>query len=609
MTLFKANAHFKVECDGTTYEDTDALSILIVRPENNISYAVLQVQDYNSENYIDVFDLFDGLDISLKHGSDAYTKVFNGTVTTVEPKIGMAKGEILEVGAWGDGMSLIKTHCDTSHGVEGKLTAYDSPKQIIDHLITDFTVKEFDTATTTGWTLGATKTEDVHNALNITFLDSPYLDNFTLVNRVCDVATAYAQGLGTPEVGVHWFVDTTPELYLKKIDADHSDGNWDRYYGGSQANATIVVKQDMILYDFKKNSDEYANYIILASALRKPGYDTWTEGQANDTYWGETNIDVTSEGTIVKVGSASMKAAGNAAALGYAWYPTGSAAAWDLEKCSSENSIPTINFYCYEERDLGVFFTIRLRTAAAKYFEAQLGGAGGILNQVQDEWIHVKLPVGPYYALSDEARRFRWVETAAPNAPDWGEINDICFQEAGTGVGGWFLIDDLHFAGKIVRVAKDTSEITANNQWQRFIRNDAAVDDSLVESDDSGVAAMLAYAELLRRSRTATVGLIKTPLILDALPGQTFHVHACDHSGTHRINEDMRAVEIRHIIGSDGFYSTLNLTNDTTNSHAFGVPTQQSLMAECVARLNHAEAKNLKGSGIDNMLSRYVVSY
>jgi len=91
-------------------------------------------------------------------------------------------------------------------------------------------------------------------------------------------------------------------------------------------------------------------------------------------------------------------------------------------------------------------------------------------------------------------------------------------------------------------------------------------------------------------------------------------IKACQQSsGTYRIDKDFRVKELRHIIGAgaryNGFETQLNLTDDVTNTHAFGVPTQQSLLFQYVGALGHAEARDLKSSGIDHTISRLTKAY
>lgn len=153
-----------------------------------------------------------------------------------------------------------------------------------------------------------------------------------------------------------------------------------------------------------------------------------------------------------------------------------------------------------------------------------------------------------------------------------------------------------------------------------MIRNDVAVDGTLKASDDAGLAARIARAELLRRAQTPIVGMIRIPMTATLLPGQTVHIHACLKKGYNltdanafKIDKDFRVKELRHIIGQGARYgrfeTQLNLTDDVTNSHAFGAATQQSLLMEYAGALGHAEARDLKGSGIDPLIPRLSKAY
>lgn len=603
MTTWRSNPQFKVTVGGTDYINEKALSLQITRPENNIAFAVLKVDDYKSVSYVDIFDAFTAIDISLRYGSDSWTQVFSGTITTVAPNLSTA-GEILEVGAWGEGLPLLKTHCDTTYGVESQNPTLDTPQEILQDLITNYVNKEFVDAAT-GWSLGNTKVENVHSGLSVTHLPSKYANNFVMVNRICDLANAYAQGLGTPEVSIHWFVDENANLYVKKIDADHSDGNWDRYWGGTQANSTITVKKDMVLYDFKKNVEEYANRILLCTDFRKPGYDYWAEDADTTGLWDESDGDITlsDDTTNYIVGSDSLKFTAAANKGPDCFYPT-TAANWDFTKISSENNPAYISFYARRTNNAHHAVTLELWTTnSSNYFFRTLFNTASDTSLMPNdsEWYHLEFPL-----LGE-----RW---GVFGSPDWANIDfiNILFNNTGYAGANDFWLDDLHFRGKIIRDASDTSEIAANNEYQRVIRNDTAVDDSMVASDDSGMAGRLAYAELLRRSQTPIVAVIQIPMAIDILPGQTVAIDACQKSDdSYRIDQDFRIKEVNHIIGPPpvGFRTSLNLTSDVTNTHAFGAPTPYSLLIEYASALGHSEARDLKGGGIDPLIPRLEKTY
>ena len=579
------------------------------RVENNISYLAFSVDDYRSKQYVDVFDVFDNVELSLRYASDPWTKVFSGHITSAKPQLSQA-GEVLGVGAWGLGRATVATHCDEAYGVESiNNTAVDTPKEIIDDLITNHINKEFGGAAS-GYTIG-NKVENAHAGLSVTHLNSQYFNNFVNINNVCSLTNAYAQGLGAPEVSVHWYVDPAANLYWKKIDADHSDGNWDRYYGGTQAAATIEVKKDMIVYDFNKNVEEYANSIVLSSLLRKPSEDYVTENGIANTLWGNGggHKSWTDDAVNKVVGANSVKQVTDGAATNL-FYPAGKTAGWNLNNIGSPNTIPTINFYISMSAALANI-DVFLYTAAGASFDyynlhTLMGTAG--------KFYHFSLPVGQYHNYRTD---FEWVPSGAA---DWTNIN--WFEIFWDGVNDDYInVDDWHFAGVVVREARDVAEIAAHDLHQKVIRNDTATNDSMLATDDSGTAAQLAYAELLRRSQTPNVGAIQLPLLPDLLPGQTLHAHACKQSdsgvcpvcgapGLFRIPMDMRVKDLRHeIVAGAGFRTVLNLTSDVTNSHAFGVPTRYGLLKEYAGALAHSEARNLKGGTLDNLIPRLTVNY
>jgi len=365
----------------------------------------------------------------------------------------------------------------------------------------------------------------------------------------------------------------------------------------------------MIPYQFRKNIEEYANRIVLASAFRKPSVDYWTEDSGGAALWGTSDANCTNSVTHV-VGSHSL--------LGeptdnvndaYIWYPSAEDAAWDITKCGSEKTIPHLGFY-FRKNSSVTFCHLRAFTTdhANDYFN--LSGFDALMGG-NDVFEYFTFPLGPYYALLDENRRYRYTEVGAP---DWADINGICFMFNSATQQSDIYIDDLHLSGKIIREASDTSELAGNDEYQRVILNDTAVDDTLKASDDSGLAGRLIYAELLRRAQTPIVGMITIPMAPTLLPGQTVHIYACQQSsGAYRIDKDFRVKELRHVIGPNarygGFETQLNLTDDVTNTHAFGVPTAQSLLFQYVGALGHAEARDLKGSGIDHTISRLSKAY
>lgn len=608
--VWRSNPQMKVEVAAVEVED-QTLSCRVVRPINNVSYAVLMVNDYQSKNYVAVIDALDTLDISFRYGSDSWTKVFSGVISTISPRL-TANGEVLDVGAWGLGNQVVKTHCSTSYGLESANPTLDTPVEVWDDLVDNYIEKSF-----TGGATGYSVTKDRTGGATptITHLDSPYKSCFEVLNMTLDLITANQAGAASHQ----WFMDTGNQLRIRAID-NNANANWPEFWKSSESASTIEVTKDMTLYEFRKNTEEYANNVLLASAFRKPASDYWTELATPTTKWGkDANIEILGNVAIEKVGSICMSIRFNVlgGGNGKCWYPSAKTANWDLTAIGSKKTTPTLNFYARRSDTLSVFSIGLYTTNDANYYGCD------VLSELAaaDVWYHLSLPVGPYYdydpspnPYTEGHAAFRW--NAAGAAEDWANIDYLQFTFESTNQNHYAYVDDIHFAGKIIREAKDTSEITANDEYQRVIRNDTAIDDSMVASDDTGTAAMLAYAELLRRSQTPIVGMIQIPLAVDLLPGQKVHVHACLKEGfkttdvnAFRINENFRVIELTHLYLLPEPMTILNLTNDLNNAHGFGVPTRYSLLKEYAGALGHAEAKNLKTAGIDNLIPRLTKSY
>lgn len=621
--------HFKIVSGANTFEDEEAVSIQVTRPENNIAFAVVTLNDYPSKNYVDNFDIFNNLVISFKYGSDSYTDVFRGITSSVKPRLS-SQGEYLDVSAWGYGLGLLRTHCHKSYGEESENATVDpQPMDILKDIITNYVNDPFDTGGNTQWGLTNTKIEDIYNAMTLTHINPQYMDNFKLFNRIVSITDAYAGTLAEPRTdpGVHWFIDATSShnVYCKEIDQNHSDNLWDRYWGGTegtspgtQASSTIEVTKDMIVYDFSKNIEEYANKIILSCAFRKPGADYWTEDADTNGLWDETDANLTIADDAVNyiVGADSLKFTATANKNTYGFFPSaaaGGAANWDFSNIGSSRTPMYLAFYVRRTANAHHACTIQLRTTdATNYFFWTIYNTAGTTTLVPTalKWHLIKLP------LKESGDSDSWGEFGAP---DWSNVDFIVVNLNNAGHAGttdlW--IDDLHFTGNIIREAYDSTEITATQkEHQRFIRLDTAIDDTMSTSavgSNTGAAARIAYSELSRRVKTRenVVGVIRIPGAPTLLPGQTVYIKAAKQAGGagYRILTDMRVKELRHDLNSNGFTTTLNLTSDVLSSHAIGVPSQYALLKQYAGALGHAEAADLKFGGIDTLIPRLSVDY
>lgn len=605
---------FKLTIGTTVIENDQALSITNIRPENNISSLEFWINDYQSKSYSDLIDMFDNVTLELKNKNDTYTTTFYGEVHSLTPVLSM-QGEILKVLCWGKEICLNQTHCDESYGAESQNpdAVADSPRHLFQKLVNEHVENSFGDAEATNWALNESDTyiDDIHSGLSITNLTSKYQSVFTMFNRLCDIVNAYAVTLGTPEPGIHWFVApltaASPRIYMKEICDNHSSGNWPKYYGLTQAEATLTQGTDFIDYSFHRNLDNYANNVVLSCAFRKPAFDYWTENAATNSLWTNSqNMTFSDDAVNYIVGADSHKFRTSASTLGKAYYPN-AAANWNFDYIGSQDNPPTLNFYARRSSNAPQVIHLQLYTTIdVDYFNIELFNSGGNKTWMPDheEWYGITLPIGKYYKNADMPDK-QW---QINGSPDWTDIDGIQVYHFNTFAGNNdFWLDDLHLSGRIVREARDASECGTYNERQVFLRLDTAIDDSFNTSDNTGTAARLATAELFRRSQCKTAasdrfltGSITVPMKEDLLPGQLLHVHAGKKSdGNYRFDLDMRVKELTHFVTVNGYTTNTNLTSDLWNTHAVGIPSAWGILMDHAGALGHAEARDLKASGVD----------
>lgn len=601
---------------GTTDISNDTLDVVVRRIENGISLATLQANDLEGINYIGNIDVFDILKVSFRYGTGSWTQVFEGVIEKVGPALS-SQGQLASATAYGYGRALRNTHCHVNFGSESDNPGLDEPTKIWDDLVANRINKDFDGAAT-GYALTDTKIKTIASP-TITFMPGYYQNNLALVNAICQLYTADQAG----SASVHWFVDPSKNLWIDTIAAHTVDTtNWPTYWGGSQANSTLVEGADLQSYNLSKTVQGFANKIVLFSDLRKPAYDYWTEDSGGAALWGnealtsitdENSADVDPGAPVTPgfiVGSHSVNFDPNGAVTGYGYYPSGASADWDISKMGSEQSIPTVNFYSlhYNLTTATTYVRLSNNDTARKtdYYYATF------LDYKTDPdytWLHHSLPVGPYWQTTDESRDFRW---GIIGSPVWTDIDTVEFVIVGAGANGFLLVDDLHFSGKIIREAKNNTSIGLYDEHQKIVRMDVSVDDSLEAADDSGTAAQIAYAELLTSQSISRCGQLTTPLMVDVLPGQLVHVHAGLRSiGSYRVNDDFRIKEVTHRFTADAALTVLDVTDDVKNTFALGSDYSVSRNLSALYRVLHVdpEAKNLKASGLDPLIQRLTVIY
>jgi hypothetical protein len=288
------------------------------------------------------------------------------------------------------------------------------------------------------------------------------------------------------------------------------------------------------------------------------------------------------------------------------WYPSAKTAGWDFSGFTDFNT-PNINFY-FRRSDTA--------TQIQVYLQSWTGGAldGSYYTDFTSDiaaattWYHESYPVGPFYNVQDQFKGFTWTEDAAPN---WAHIDAVLFH-AHMGQNKYFNVDGLHFGDAAVcRTAWNSTSVTANKVRMKTITDNIGKDDSLKVTDDSGLMAQMAYAELLKLQTTPTVGEFTTLMIKDVLPGSLLHVHADKKFNlAFNVDMDMRITKLVDIWDPKEVTTTSTVTSDVTNSTTRTRYGDWNKMAEMIRPdMQDRQASSIKGGDIDIRLARLIKDY
>lgn len=607
-----ASPKFKVKVThdsvSTDYESETFTQVQVKRRENSYDVATLTLADSGGDFYLGSVEMLDEAKVYLKaDAGDAWTQVFGGQVRQVNPYLSTG-GKVLQLLCKGYGAALEETHCNRDYGAESKNSSLDTVKEILQDLVDNMINKSLGSANVTGYAITKTKIADIQAATKIKYVNNPYKTNLEALDVVCELATAIAAG----SAGPHWIVDNSKNLIVNTIGAHEDTTEWPDWWNTDQPGSTLVEGVDFVDRRVLDKTEEFANHVVLVTDFRRPAYDYWTEDSFGFGNWGidtlEDIIDDNAAGHVV-VGSHSMKFNPDGAVAGYGYIPKTADAGWDVTKWGSERTIPTVNFYCLKHMLTAAttYLYMSTNTTARKtdYFYVTF------LNwqsESDDVWLHKSIPIGPYWARTEESRLYRW---GVAGTPLWTKIDSLEFMISLAGENGYLLVDDLHFKGQIARSARKAASITANNEYQKVLISRNAMDDSCIASDDTGFAGRIAYAELLRRLALPTTLTIQIPGKPAMMAGQKAHIHACKTSaGDFQVNKDMRLIEVQHDMDAKGgFVTTATLTSDLTNSTVMSNPDQYAMWQENMF-LNSKEAKNIRaGSEVDLLIPVLTKNY
>ena len=548
-----------------TFINNQFLGGKIIRNENGFDTATVTCYDYKSLNFMSKVGVGSPILIYFKDKNEvAWTLELKGIVRFVETPLNQTETLVLKCD--GAGYGLEETVCGEEYGTQSIHSGLDTIREILidvtDGIVARWCYYILGGAAVSGYVYDLT-VEDIAGTINYVYF--PYKPCSKCVNDVCDIV----QAIKGAAAGPHWIVLPQDvgnnDFVLTTLGTHHAAAaalGWTTYYKGSQAASTLVQGRDFTDFVYQELTRE-ANYILYHGAFLKPPNEMWTEGTTCDTtYWtAGGNWTVADDQTYVSVGSDSIKVTVPQLGSGTLRVPQNDKA-WEISKWGGQYNLPYISLMVQHRGGPGAC-TIRLCTTATKYFYTQIPVAA------MNQWEHHIFPIGPYHhnVLKDDDDWQGWMATAAPNAPDWADIDYIYFDiAANASDDGYWYFDNLHFGGQILRGAYEAGIGAANPLKVKVITDNVAKDDSGKASDDTGLIGRLAYAELLRCKTTPVVGHFSTALLKDLLPGQLVHTHAKRKmDGTFNFDKDFRVTRVTHFFG-DSYRTVSEVTDDVMNS-------------------------------------------
>lgn len=604
IELLKPDYKVSITHSGTSIDYIGEFSKLqVTRRENNYDTAHLFCNNNNSKFYTSLVNVLDEVKVYFKDGlkTATYTQVFGGHARQANPMFTKDSGYLLELKCKGYGAALEETHCNIDYGLESSQSSLHHIKLIISDLVDNYINKSLGSGGgSTGHSIArssggggvASTIADLYSATEIKYINNPYRANIEVLDQVLDLSSAIGAG---STAGGHWIVDNAKNLLVNTIGAHENTTEWPDWWNTNQVGSTLTQGIDFVDFKILDKSEEFANKIIVITDFRRPSYDYWTETNIT-THWNAAEqINVTSDAATFNVGANSLKLECAAAlTAGYANMSAG-ATVWNIDKWGSSKTIPRCNFFFNKSGNVAenntflMFYTTGYKT---DFFYTPFCTSSAPDNQ----WVYASVPIGDNWK-SEADKSIDWKSSGAP---DWSSIAGVTFQLGGAAIAPVIYIDDFHFTGKIIREAKNSTNITANNEYQKVFIARNSMDDSCIASDDTGMVGRIAYSELLRRQSLPYSITFTTYLQPSMMAGQKCHIHALKKmDGTYTIDTDMRMTEIQHIMENSGAFSIVTATTDLLNSRAISTPDQYSTIMENTL-INSKEAKDMRaGAEVD----------
>ncbi len=584
----------KLTIGGVDYTDVNGISTTVTRVENGFDTATIVIADPNNDFYPTVTYGSTVAVATKDYWETAYTTVFNGAA-----RFPIIEDKKVTLKCDGAGYGLGENVCVNEYGTQSLNPALDTITEILTDathgVIPLYANKFLGSATDTNFAYTTAGVDAINDVIPYTI--SAYKPVNKYLNDLCDIVTALKAGTAGP----HWIVDTASDLHVKLVNG--TQATWTKYYLDSQANSTFEP-DDYIAPPQLEVMNPDANVIIYYGTWRRPSSgDAWTEN--NHAVWSEEGGGTLSDdNTNHIVNTYSLRCTVDVGGAPMLWaYPLAKDAAWDFNSFTDFNT-PNLNFYMFTHSGGGAFggITVNLHTDGANYVTK-------LLAETTDTWVHYALPIGPYYR-NTVAGGTSW--TVGGGAIDWSDIDYIQFIGLTPPAGSYMCVDGLHFGDAAVcRVATDSTMMAAGKVKTKVLTDSVGKDDSLLDTDDSGLMAKMAYAELLRQSKTAITGAFTVSLRKDLLPGQWVHLHARKKlDGTFGVNKDFRVTKLVHYFELPTPMTVVTVTDDVTNSTVR--PAYESYNAQSALmrpEFQDKQASSIKLGELDIRITRLTKDY
>jgi hypothetical protein len=576
---------FKLLLDNGTYSfiNRKGMSIKTVHVENAFPVATVVVSDPQARNRAK-FCKGMPIDIYVKEAFEtSWFHLLRGKVRFATEGLGK-NGETIVLKADGQGYGLSEMLVNQEYGAQSENSSLDRLDDIINDLTLGIVPKYVNEILNSGDPSGYSFTTASMDSFtdSIPYMYFPFKPATKCLNDLIDIQ----QALAGASAGAHWLVTTDYELLLTTVGSHSSyaaNKGWTTFINGQAAAgplSTLIQKRDFIDFNFE-DLEEEVNYILYyANCIHPVNKDRWTNGNASawDNYpdgAGEFAI-VDDDVTAFMVGTASIQTIWHwPNAPYYFWYPDTVDLGLDVTALGGKYSIPTLNFWLRRNAlmktspGLGVYIVKALDFLGPDPITGFW--CPFALPSTADAWKYYSIPIGPYwsYAKSNafvDSWTAGWADVDAPG--DWTDVNAIMFggMEASAD-GGEVRIDGLYLDGWVLRAAYNSTKIAANDCKMRIVNDPFAKYDTLKAIDDSGTAALLAKAELLRGQTTPMICSFKTGMMRNAWPGQLFHAHArANQAGVFQIDRNFRINQITHEISTEYNSSVFAGTDDIINS-------------------------------------------